>query len=249
MRGLVPADGTYTVSWIALGEGAPKPTWDVTCGQALDGCRILNDPDYDKTYGSYSIAGSAFYFEPGDDIIFSAKKSSGSVNAEFRTQGDPPVTGSGNPARVVIAVGLPTVYSNLVWTTVPETPVAWTVSRARDIASVCEPGAEIPPGYKLTEGDSGNNTIAGGSGKDLIRGLDGNDRISDLSGDDILCGNAGNDTLSGNGGNDTLIGGTGTDTLNGGSGLDAGCDEDNDTVSISIEKACSDGASYFPADI
>lgn len=246
VRYVVPADGTYTLTWIALGDGAPKPTWDASCGVGIDGCAYLNDPFYDRAYPSYSIAGVPLIFNAGDIVTFSAKSPAGSVNIEFRTAGDQAVAASGNPAVIVLSHSVPTGYASMFWTTVPETQVTWTVSCTRTVTSACEPGAAIPPGYKLTEGTSGNDTLFGGSGKDLIRGLAGNDRISDLSGDDVLCGNEGNDTLSGNGGNDTLVGGPNTDTLNGGSGTDAACDDDTDTVGISIEKPCSGGARFTP---
>ena len=51
---------------------------------------------------------------------------------------------------------------------------------------------------------------------------------------------------TGDSGNNVLVGGAGTDTLNGGTGLDVGCDFDNDTTKVSVEKICEEIPTFQP---
>lgn len=75
----------------------------------------------------------------------------------------------------------------------------------------------------VTQGTSGNDTIAGTVNSDTFYGFAGNDTLNGATGsagDDFLYGGTGNDTLNGGDNNDYMDGGAGNDTMNGGNGND-----------------------------
>ena len=201
-------------------------------GAASSGCNNANTGFFDGDYTTLLIND---VFTAGDQVqiaLTAPATTPATAYAVLANDAGGGVTNFSGPLPGTVTYIVP--VSGLTKFSITATGGAVRIHITCTAVGVCF-GGDVPPGYKVKNGTSGNDVMLSLSGNTVFFAGDGNDTVFAGSGNDIICGEGGNDTLNGGPGNDQIFGGTGNDKYDGGSGTDQGNDPDCASQRSSIE--------------